>query len=48
MVCDIDQQILLNETLDSRLARNGGDDLERGGGDVDVCDKNSGVEVVGR
>ncbi len=47
-MCDVDQQVALNEALDARLGRNGGDDLECRRGDVDVCDQDAGVEVVGR
>lgn len=47
MMCNIDQQVLLNEALDSRLARNGRDDLERRGSDIDIRDENAGMEVVG-
>ena len=46
VMCNIDQQILLHETLDSRLARNGRDDLERCGSDIHVGDQDPGVVIV--
>jgi len=47
MMRDVNQQVLLNEALDSRLGRNGRDDLECSRGDIDVGDQDAGVEAVG-
>lgn len=45
---DVNQQVLLNEALDSCLGRNRRDDLERSGSDVDVGDQDTGVKVIRR
>ena len=47
MVRNIDQQILLQEALDSSLRRNGWDNLHGGWSDVNVGNEDAGVEVPG-
>lgn len=46
MVCNVDQQILLQETLNSTFARDSWDDLEGCRGDIDVGDEDTGMEVI--
>lgn len=46
MVCDIDEQVLLQEALDSSLGSDSWDDLHGGWSDVDMGDENAGVEVA--
>jgi hypothetical protein len=45
-MCDINQQILLNEALDSRLRRDSWDNLEGSGGNADTCDEDASVKVA--
>lgn len=47
MVRNIDQQILLQEALNSSLGRDGRDNLHGGWSDVNVGDEDSGVKVAG-
>lgn len=47
MMSDVDQEIRLDETLDSSLACDSRYNLEGGWGDVDIGDKDTGREVVG-
>lgn len=45
MVCDVDEQVLLKEALDSSLGGDGWDDLHGGWSDVDVGDENTSMKV---
>lgn len=45
-MCDINQQILLNEALDLCFGSYSWDNLEGRRGDVDICDEDPGVELI--
>lgn len=46
MMCDINQQVLLNEAFDSRLGRDSWNDLERSWGNANTRDEDTSVEVA--
>jgi hypothetical protein len=48
MMCDINQQVLLDEALDPRLRCNSRDDLERSWGNANTRDEDTSVKVASR
>jgi hypothetical protein len=46
MMCDINQQVLLDEALDPRLRCNSRDDLERSWGNANTRDEDTSVKVA--
>ena len=46
MMCDINQQVLLNEAFDSRLGRDSWNDLERSWGNANTRDEDTSVKVA--
>jgi hypothetical protein len=47
MMCNINQQVLLDEALDPRLRRDSRDNLERSWGNANTRDEDTGVKVAG-
>lgn len=47
MVGDVDQQVLFNEALNSSIMCDRRDNLQSCSRDVDICDKDAGMEVIG-